>query len=81
MFSLSAPGLSRIRGEAKSMSCPTSSGGLAAALLGASGVFVRRSARGPLPDGRATAASGLLQKSMSGRSSGAVATASTARLS
>lgn len=56
------------------LTCPASSAALATSFPCASGVSVRRPTRGPLPGGRATIASGLLQKSMSGRASRAVAT-------
>lgn len=68
MFSLSASGLSCIRGEHKSISCPTSWGSLDAVFLSVSGVFTRRSIRGLLSEAQATFASGAPHRSMRGRS-------------
>lgn len=50
------------------LTCPTSWGGLDTVFLSTSGVFIRRSIRGLLSDTRARLASGVLQKSMRGRS-------------
>lgn len=80
-FSLSAAGLSWIRGELRPMSCPTTWEGLDGTPPLRSGVFVMRSIRGRLSDPRATLASGVLQKSMRGRSRSALLSASVVMVS
>lgn len=70
-----------MRGELRSMSCPTTCEGLDGTPPLRSGVFVMRSIRGRLSDPRATLPSGVLQKSMRGRSQRALLSASMVMVS